>query len=58
MLRNLAAHNPTDEIGAERAHDYLALADAVLFALKAKPGGRGATARTESKNQQVGAPSG
>jgi hypothetical protein len=40
VLRNLAAHSPTDEIGAERARDYLALADAVLFALKAKPGSR------------------
>jgi hypothetical protein len=27
VLRNLAAHSPTDEIGAERAHDYLALAN-------------------------------
>jgi hypothetical protein len=38
VLRNLAAHSPTDEIGADRARDYLALADAVLFALRAKPG--------------------
>ena len=38
VLRNLAAHSPTDDIGAERAHDYLALADAVLYALRAKPG--------------------
>lgn len=58
VLRNLAAHSSTDEIGAERAHDYLALADAVLFALKAKPGSRVATARPESRNAQVGAPSG
>jgi hypothetical protein len=40
VLRNLAAHSPTDEIGAERARDYLALADAVLFALKATPDSR------------------
>jgi hypothetical protein len=38
VLRNLAAHSPTDTIGAERARDYLALADAVLYALRAKPG--------------------
>jgi hypothetical protein len=40
VLRNLATHSPTDEIGAERARHYLALADAVLFALRAKPGSR------------------
>jgi hypothetical protein len=34
VLRNLAAHSPTDEIGAERARDFLALADAVLYALR------------------------
>ena len=38
MLRNLAAHSPTDEIGFGRARDYVALADAVLYALRAKPG--------------------
>jgi hypothetical protein len=37
VLRNLAAHSPSDEIGVGRARDYLALADAVLFALRAKP---------------------
>jgi hypothetical protein len=37
-LRNLAAHSATDEIGADRAYDYLALADAVMYALRAKPG--------------------
>ena len=58
VLRDLAAHNPADDIGVERARDYLALADAVLFALKAKPDSREATARTESTRPQVGAPSG
>jgi hypothetical protein len=38
VLRNLAAHSPTDEISAERARDYIALADAVLYALRVKPG--------------------
>jgi hypothetical protein len=38
VLRNLAAHSPADDIGAERARDYLALADAVLYAMRAKPG--------------------
>ena len=38
VLRNLAAHTVNDTIGAERARDYLALADAVLYALRAKPG--------------------
>ena len=37
-LRNLAAHSATDEIGADRAHDYLALADAVMYALRVKRG--------------------
>jgi hypothetical protein len=37
VLRNLAAHSPTDDIGADRARDYLALADAVLYALREKP---------------------
>jgi hypothetical protein len=36
VLRNLAAHSPADEIGVDRARDYLALADAVLYALRAK----------------------
>ena len=36
VLRNLAAHSPTDTISVDRARDYLALADAVLYALKAK----------------------
>lgn len=39
VLRDLAAHSLTDTIGVERAGDYLALADAVLYALRAKPGG-------------------
>jgi hypothetical protein len=38
VLRDLAAHSPRDEIDAARARDYLALADAVLFALRSKPG--------------------
>ena len=38
VLRNLAAHSPTDEIAADRARDYLAPADAVLYALRASPG--------------------
>jgi hypothetical protein len=35
VLRNLAAHSPSDDIGVSRARDYLALADAVLYALRA-----------------------
>ena len=58
VLRDLAAHNPADDIGVERARDYLALAGAVLFALKAEPDSRETTARTESTRPQVGAPSG
>ena len=38
VLRDLAAHGPGSTIGVERARDYLALADAVLYALRAKPG--------------------
>ena len=37
MLRNLAAHSPADDIGVDRARDYIALADAVLYALRTKP---------------------
>jgi hypothetical protein len=37
VLRDLTAHGVGDTIGAERARDYLALADAVLYALRAKP---------------------
>jgi hypothetical protein len=40
VLRNLAAHSPTDDIGADRARDYLAMADAVMYAMRAKPGAR------------------
>jgi len=39
VLRDLCAHSPGDSIGVGRARDYLALADAVLYALRAKPGG-------------------
>lgn len=35
-LRNLAVHG-RDEIGFERARDYVAMADAVLFAMRHKP---------------------
>lgn len=34
VLRNLAAHSREDDIPAERARDYLALADAMLFPLR------------------------
>jgi len=37
VMRNLAAHNPTDDISVERAREYLALADATLYPLRAKP---------------------
>ena len=37
VLRNLAAHGRADEIDTARAEDYIALADAVLFALGDKP---------------------
>jgi hypothetical protein len=36
-LRNLAAHGRQAEVSPERAMDYLALVDAVLFALRQKP---------------------
>lgn len=39
ILRNLAAHGRAEEVSAERATDYLLLADAVLFALGHRPGG-------------------
>ena len=38
VLRNLTAHARSD-IGVDRALDYLALADAVLYALRSKPSG-------------------
>jgi hypothetical protein len=37
-LRNLAAHGAHDEIGRDRARDYLAMADAVLYAMRERPG--------------------
>ena len=36
VLRDLAAHSAADDIGVDRARDYLALADAVLYVLRAK----------------------
>jgi CheY-like chemotaxis protein len=36
VLRDLAAHSRADSIGVDRARDYLALADAVLYALREK----------------------
>lgn len=37
VLRNLAAHGRAGEVTVERAVDYLALADAVLYAIRNKP---------------------
>jgi hypothetical protein len=37
VLRDLTAHSLGGDIGADRARDYLALADAVLYALRSKP---------------------
>ncbi len=37
VMRNLAAHSPTDDISVERARDYLALADTTLYPLRTKP---------------------
>jgi len=34
VLRNLSAHGRAGEVSGERAMDYLALADAVLYALR------------------------
>jgi hypothetical protein len=36
VLRDLTAHSPGGDIGVDRARDYLALADAVLYALRSK----------------------
>jgi hypothetical protein len=36
VLRNLAAHGRSDGTSTERARDYVSLADAVLYALRAK----------------------
>jgi hypothetical protein len=38
VMRNLAAHSPTDEISVQRARDYLALADAMLYPLRGPSG--------------------
>lgn len=38
MLRNLAAHGP-EEIDETRAREFVALADAVLFALRGPQAG-------------------
>jgi hypothetical protein len=37
VLRNLTAHSRGGDIGVDRAREYLALADAVLYALRSKP---------------------
>jgi hypothetical protein len=37
VMRNLAAHGRANEVTAERAQDYLALVDAVLYTLQQKP---------------------
>jgi hypothetical protein len=36
-LRNLVAHSVGDDIGRARAEDYVAMADAVLYAMRPKP---------------------
>ena len=41
VLRNLAAHGRGDDVDGEKAHEYLTLADATLYAIKTwrpKPG--------------------
>jgi hypothetical protein len=37
VMRNLAAHGKASEVTAEKARDYLALVDAVLYTLRQKP---------------------
>jgi hypothetical protein len=37
VMRNLAAHGQASEVTPERAQDYLALAEAVLYTLRQKP---------------------
>jgi hypothetical protein len=37
VMRNLAVHGPSGEIGRQRAREYLALADAVLYSMRKKP---------------------
>jgi hypothetical protein len=37
VMRNLTAHGRANEVTGERARDYLALVDAVLYALRQKP---------------------
>jgi D-aminopeptidase len=37
IMRNLAAHGRASEVTLDRARDYLALTDAVLYALRQKP---------------------
>lgn len=39
VMRNLAAHSPTDDISLDKALDYLALADAMLYPLRRKKNG-------------------
>jgi hypothetical protein len=36
VMRNLAAHGSAREISSEQAMEYLALVDAVLYALKTR----------------------
>jgi hypothetical protein len=36
-LRNLTAHSTRDDIGVDRARDYVAMTDAVLYAMRDKP---------------------
>lgn len=38
VLRNLAAHGAGGDVTVERARDFITLADAVLYALRASPG--------------------
>ena len=37
VMRNLTAHGRANEVTVERARDYLALVDAVLYTLRQKP---------------------
>ncbi len=60
VLRNMAAHGRATDTTAERALDYLHLADSVMYAISAQggTGGRGGDATVGGKGVAIGGPGG
>jgi hypothetical protein len=56
VLRNLAANGPEREVPEGRAHEFLAMADAVLYSIAVALAKQGATGRAQSPTGESSGP--